>query len=68
MDDAYDDHENSRLSLSVVDDLDASIGRASMESSVYPREAMIEDLQQKTMAALEYQLFDRLNNGDYDEV
>lgn len=39
-----------------------------MESSLYPREVMIENLQQKTMAALEYQLFDRLNNGDFDEV
>ena len=58
--------EDPHPSLPLSDDLNDSIMTA--ESSVYPREVMISNLQQKTLAALEYQLFDRLNNGDFDEV
>mmetsp|Transcript_22087 Transcript_22087/g.32187 ORF Transcript_22087/g.32187 Transcript_22087/m.32187 type:complete len:272 (+) Transcript_22087:19-834(+) len=46
----------------------STVSTESADSNMYSRDAMIENLQQKTVAALEYQLFDRLNNGDYDEL
>jgi hypothetical protein len=39
-----------------------------VSSAPPPRDEVLSILQERTLQALEFQLFDRLNNGDYQEV
>jgi hypothetical protein len=53
--------------LETFDPRRASLGSCA-SSAPLPRDEVLSILQEKTLQALQYQLFDRLNNGDFEEV
>lgn len=64
-----DDEEGEVFHPAPEDDDDRRLSSVSCVSSAPPpRDEVLSMLQERTLQALEFQLFDRLNHGDYHEV
>lgn len=67
VDDDEDSHQFHESNDPVLEEKRLS-SVSCVSSAPPPREEVLSILQERTLQALEYQLFDRLNNGDFHEV
>jgi hypothetical protein len=64
---SIEDLSQDLTALNTSDEHRVSSG-SYVSSAPPPRDEVLSMLQERTLQALQYQLFDRLNNGDYEEV
>jgi hypothetical protein len=64
---SIEDLSHDLTALNTSDEHRVSSG-SYVSSAPPPRDEVLSMLQERTLQALQYQLFDRLNNGDYEEV